>query len=143
MFCNKWIKKNLILGSAVIFGCNLINGCANAGKVDNLANALYDHCMKNKDLNINQGTFTKENAKNFAEIFGKMVKLTEYLETDNKLDWKFTGDSTKQTEAKNMYESLKKNFDNDSFISRLIYIINFIQNLNSSTSGSGTPDSHV
>ena len=99
--------------------------------------------MKNKDLNINQGTFTKENAKNFAEIFGKMVKLTEYLETDNKLDWKFTGDSTKQTEAKNMYESLKKNFDNDSFISRLIYIINFIQNLNSSTSGSGTPDSHV
>ena len=84
MFCNKWLKKNLIIGSIVLSSNNLINGCSNIGKVDNLANALYDHCMKNKDLKIGPTTFTKENAKNFAELFGKMVKLTEYLEAKGK-----------------------------------------------------------
>lgn len=125
MFCNKWLKKNLILGSSVIFGGNLINGCANIGNVDNLAKALYDHCVKNKDLNINQDTFTMENAKNFAEIFGKVVKLTEYLTpnpspTGNQDKWNF--DPSKATEIQNIRESLNKNFESDSFISRLISV---------------------
>ena len=121
MFCNKWLKKNLILGSAVIFGGNLINGCGNTGNVDSLAKVLYDHCMKNKDLNIGQDTFTKENAKNFAEIFGKVVKLTEYVTPkNNKGKWQWDG--TKLTEIQNIKTSLEKNFESDSFISRLIFV---------------------
>ena len=127
MFCNKWIKKNLILGSAVIFGGNLINGCSNIGKVDNLANALYDHCMKNKDLNINPTTFSKDNAKNFAELFGKMVKLTEYLEADKDGNLILTKNPTRQTEATNMAGSLGKNFKDDNFLVKLSIVIGMVR----------------
>ena len=126
MFCNKWIKKNLILGSAVIFGGNLINGCSNIGKVDNLANALYEHCMKNKDLKIGPTTFTKDNAKNFAELFGKMVKLTEYLEAKGKGLWGLPSDKDKLKEANNIAQSVDKNLENDNFITKLNFVITFI-----------------
>lgn len=134
MFCNKWIKKNLIIGSIVLSSNNLINGCSNIGKVDNLAKALYDHCVKNKDLKLGQTTFTKENAKNFAEIFGQMVRLTEYLDPDDTLMWKFTDDGKRKVEALNIATPLLTKLK-DNFIVKLGIVISTIQQYMSKSGG--------
>ena len=84
MFYNKWLKKNLILGSAVIFGGNLINGCGKCGVTSEaLAKKLCAYCMNDKNLNISNNTLNIEDASLFLENFKKFVKFTELCKTDD------------------------------------------------------------
>ena len=130
MFCNKWLKKNLILGSIVLSSNNLINGCGKCGITSEaLAKKLSAYCMNDKNLNINNNTLSIEDASLFLETFKKFVKLTELCKTeDNGKSYKLDKEDANNKKVMNELfpeNDIKKTWGN-TFIKKMFAVIKVI-----------------
>ena len=127
MFFNKWLKKNLIIGSIVLSGNNLINGCGKCGVTSEaLAKKLYAYCMNDKDLNISNNTLSIEDASLFLETFKKFVKLTELCKTnDNGGSYVFDKDeeNTKNLMGTLFSEENLKKIEGNTFLKKIFAVI--------------------
>ena len=126
MFYNKWLKKNLIIGSIVLSGNNLINGCGKCGVTSEaLAKKLYAYCMNDKDLNISNNTLSIEDASLFLETFKKFVKLTELCTTnDNGESYTLnTDDENNLNKIKALFSENGEKIFGNTFIKKMLALI--------------------